>query len=252
MGPLTLQQPVQCRDCHGEGNRVCRRRQHQLLEHRVLLSFRLGEVVAQRDKCSRCLGSKITDESRSLDVVILPGCPNGKKIKFRGENDQLVGHVVRRVVGRVTRSTVVFQPEMDAGDVFFLIEQEKHPIFERVDDNNLLMKMKINLSESLTGFKRLVEHLDGRSVVIQHPADQPIVPGESFEGCAFEQRCHTCCPSLRRLGSMKRINNQGMINMETHHTGDLIIEFDVEFPPMNFFNEPHILQVSETSPFVSY
>ena len=23
--------------------------------------------------------------------------------------------------------------------------------------------------------------------------------------------------------------------METHHTGDLIIQFDVEFPPMNFF-----------------
>jgi DnaJ-class molecular chaperone len=42
---------------------------------------------------------------------------------------------------------------------------------------------------------------------------------------------------------MKRIANQGMNNMETHHTGDLIVQFEVEFPPMNFFKDPMILQV---------
>jgi DnaJ-class molecular chaperone len=42
---------------------------------------------------------------------------------------------------------------------------------------------------------------------------------------------------------MKRISNQGMNNMETHHTGDLFIQFDVEFPPMNYFNDTNILQV---------
>lgn len=180
MGPLTFQQPVQCRDCDGE-----------------------GEVIAHKDKCSACHGGKIVEESKTLDVVILPGCSNGKKIKFRGENDQL--------------------PGIEAGDIFFLIEQEKHPRFERLGENDLLMKMKINLNESLTGFKRTIEHLDGRHVLIQHPADQPIVPH-----------------------SMKRISNQGMINMETHHTGDLIIQFDVEFPPMNFFNDPSILQKLES------
>lgn len=44
---------------------------------------------------------------------------------------------------------------------------------------------------------------------------------------------------------MKRIANQGMTNLETHHTGDLIIRFDVEFPPMNFFTNPILLQVRE-------
>jgi len=34
--------------------------------------------------------------------------------------------------------------------------------------------------------------------------------------------------------------------METHHTGDLIIQFDVEFPPMNFFNDQSILQKLES------
>ncbi|UJR38403.1 hypothetical protein I4U23_031072 [Adineta vaga] len=179
MGPLTFQQPVQCRDCDGE-----------------------GEIIAHKDKCHVCHGNKITNENKTLDVVILPGCTNGKKIKFRGENDQLPG---------------------EAGDVFFLIEQEKHPLFERIHENDLLLKMKINLNESLTGFKRTIQHLDGRHVLIEHPPNQPIAPN-----------------------AMKKITNQGMINMETHHTGDLIIQFDVEFPPMNFFNDPNILQQLES------
>lgn len=180
MGPLTFQQPVQCRECDGE-----------------------GEIIANKDKCNSCHGNKIINDNKTLDVVILPGCSNGKKIKFRGENDQL--------------------PGMEAGDVFVLIEQEKHSVFERIHENDLFMKMKINLNESLTGFKKTIQHLDGRHVLIQHPADQPIIPN-----------------------SMKKINNQGMINMETHHTGDLIIQFEVEFPPMNFFNDPTILQKLES------
>lgn len=36
---------------------------------------------------------------------------------------------------------------------------------------------------------------------------------------------------------MKKIANQGMNSMETHHTGDLIILFDVEFPPIDFFKD---------------
>lgn len=51
---------------------------------------RLGEVIAQKDKCLRCHGHKIVEETKSLDVVILPGCSNGKKIKFSGESDQIV------------------------------------------------------------------------------------------------------------------------------------------------------------------
>jgi len=180
MGPLTFQQPVECRDCGGE-----------------------GEIIAHKDKCPMCHGEKIVEENKVLDVVILPGCSNGKKIKFRGENDQL--------------------PGVEAGDVYFVIEQEKHSVFERINENDLLIKMKINLNESLTGFKRTIQHLDGRLVLIQHPADQPIAPN-----------------------SMKRIANQGMNSMESHHTGDLILQFDVEFPPMNFFNDPNILKKLES------
>jgi DnaJ family protein A protein 2 len=50
----------------------------------------IGEIIASKDKCNMCTGNKIIEENKTLDVVILPGCSNGKKMKFRGENDQLV------------------------------------------------------------------------------------------------------------------------------------------------------------------
>ncbi len=53
-------------------------------------------------------------------------------------------------------------------------------MFERIHENDLLIKMKINLNESLTGFKRTIQHLDGRYVLIQHPPDQPIAPSLCF------------------------------------------------------------------------
>jgi hypothetical protein len=100
--------------------------------------------------------------------------------------------------------------------------------------------MKINLNESLTGFKRTIQHLDGRYVLIQHPADQPIAPSLLF----FFRQHFSIKNDFLKIDSMKKIPNQGMISMETHHTGDLIIQFDVEFPSMNFFNDPSILQVN--------
>lgn len=42
-----------------------------------------------------CQGNKIIEENKTLDVVILPGYSNGKKIKFRGENNQLVRKIKR-------------------------------------------------------------------------------------------------------------------------------------------------------------
>jgi DnaJ family protein A protein 2 len=58
-----------------------------------MISFYLnliGEIIAHKDKCTMCHGDKISEEKKSLDVVILPGYSTGKKLKFRGENDQLV------------------------------------------------------------------------------------------------------------------------------------------------------------------
>ena len=66
---------------------------------------------------------------------------------------------------------------MVPGDVIIVLQQETHAVFERNGDN-LVMKHKINLVESLCGFDMIIKHLDGREIVLKHPANDPIAPGE--------------------------------------------------------------------------
>ena len=65
---------------------------------------------------------------------------------------------------------------MEPGDVIIVLQQESHPVFERNGDN-LLMKHKLKLVESLCGFQMVVKHLDGRKIIIRHPPNDPIAPG---------------------------------------------------------------------------
>lgn len=145
-----------------------------------------GEIINERDRCKTCNGRKTIDEKKKLEIVISPGSKHEQQLRFPGESDQA--------------------PNMEPGDVIIVLQQEPHATFERSGDN-LIMKHKINLVESLCGFQLVVPHLDGRKIVLTHPPNQPIAP-ETY-------RC---------------VKGQGMINMRTHDTGDLIVQFDVEFP----------------------
>jgi len=89
--------------------------------------------------------------------------------------------------------------------------------------DNLIMKHKINLIESLCGFQLIITHLDGRKIVLKHPPNDPIAP-ETY-------RC---------------VKGQGMVNMRTHDAGDLIVQFDVEFPSEKFFTDPQLLMQLES------
>ena len=46
-----------------------------------------------------------------------------------------------------------------AGDIVFIVEIEKHPVYER-KGADLFYKKKISLLEALTGFSLQLEHLD--------------------------------------------------------------------------------------------
>lgn len=83
---------------------------------------------------------------------------DGQKIVFHGEGDQ--------------------EPELEAGDVIIVLDQKDHSVFQR-RGHDLIMKMKIQLSEALCGFKKTIKTLDDRVLVITSksgsaaPAAQP-------------------------------------------------------------------------------
>ena len=76
---------------------------------------------------------------------------DGQKIAFHGEGDQ--------------------EPGLEPGDVIIVLDQKDHPVFQR-QEHNLIMKMNIKLVEALCGFKKTIQTLDNRMLIItSHPGE---------------------------------------------------------------------------------
>lgn len=146
-----------------------------------------GESIKDSERCKKCRGQKVVEDNRTLEVVIRPGMSHGERITFRGEGD--------------------CGPGFEAGDVLIVLQQEKHERFMR-RDLDLILKLDINLTESLCGFKIPVQHLDGRILMLIHPPGDPLT-SESL-------RC---------------VLNEGMPHAKYgEERGKLIVSFDVAFP----------------------
>ncbi len=128
-----LQQSVQCPDCKGEGS-----------------------VIKEKDKCPECKGEKVKKITKTLQVDIDKGAPEGKRYVFAGESDEV--------------------PGAEAGDVVVEILMQKHKKFIR-KGADLVYNSDISLLEALTGFELLIEHLDGRKIIVKPRPGEIIKPG---------------------------------------------------------------------------
>lgn len=87
-------------------------------------------------------------------IIFTVGMKDGQKITFNGEGDQ--------------------EPGLEPGDVVIVLDQKEHPVFQR-QDNNLVMKMNIKLVEALCGFKKTVQTLDDRTLIINSSPGKPLL-----------------------------------------------------------------------------
>lgn len=100
---------------------------------------------AWKSPCKACPNGMTETEEIQLTVDIQAGMRDGETIRFEQVADEAVGHI--------------------SGDLVFIVKQIDHPFFTR-DNDNLHMSMTISLLESLVGFRKTIEHLDGHEVVI--------------------------------------------------------------------------------------
>lgn len=115
------------------------------------------------------------------------GMQDGQKITFTGEGDQ--------------------EPGMEPGDIIIVLDEKEHDTFKR-NGTDLIMKFDISLTEALCGFKKVIETLDGRTLVIQ------TIPGEVIKN-----------------GDIKCVFGEGMPTYRNpFEKGKLIIQFTVDFP----------------------
>ena len=96
---------------------------------------------------------------------------------------------------------------MEPGDIIIVLDEKEHATFKR-NGVDLIMKADISLTESLCGFKKTINTLDDRTLVMQ------TVPGE-----VIKNNCIKC------------VFGEGMPTYRNpFEKGKLIVQFAVNFP----------------------
>merc|ERR1712214_114552 len=94
-----------------------------------------GERIDPKLRCKKCNGRKVNRERKILEVSVEKGMEDGQKITFTSEGDQ--------------------EPGLEPGDIIIVLDEKEHTHFKR-NGIDLIMKMQITLSESLTGLKKTI------------------------------------------------------------------------------------------------
>ncbi|CAG0924396.1 unnamed protein product [Notodromas monacha] len=120
------------------------------------------------------------------------------------------------------------EPGLEPGNIVIVLDEKEHEVFTRSNDD-LIMRMKIDLVEVLCGLRRNVQTLDSRTLLKQ------TVPSEVI-----------------KHGECKYINGEGMPHYQNpFEKGHLIIQFSIEFPekldPVNIPALEAALLVSKTT-----
>jgi DnaJ family protein A protein 2 len=89
-------------------------------------------------------------------------------------------------------------------DLVVVINEEPHNIFKR-RGNDLFVEVTLKLYQALFGFDKILVHLDGKKL-------------------------HLHCTGKTDFNSIKKISQEGMVDLRTGVKGDLIIKFNIELP----------------------
>lgn len=155
--------------------------------------------MSPQQVCEECPNVKYETEEKILEVEIEPGMRDGYQYPFISEGE----------------------PHIDGepGDLIFVIEQQRHAVFERRGDN-LHTNITISLRDALVGFSTHITHLDGHEVSVQR--DKVTWPGAR----------------IQKPG-------EGMPNYENNkQRGTLYITVDVDFPKGSFSEQDRETLVS--------
>jgi DnaJ homolog subfamily A member 2 len=174
-----------CNTCDGQG---------AVLQLRQIA---LGMVQQIQRECPDCNGEgykcKKKKERKVLEVLIEKGMRHGQKIVFHGMADE--------------------KPNMEPGNINFVVQEKDHDLFKR-KGADLLITKTLSLKEALTGFAWKLTHLDGREVIVKSK------PGEVIQAEAPGGKPY-----------VKVVPNEGMPSQGNPFVkGGLYVLFTVEFP----------------------
>lgn len=218
---LALNKTVLCKACDGKGGKNVKKCTGCNGTGTKFVTRQMGPMIQRfQTQCDQCNGTgDIMKEADRCTVC------KGKKVT----NERKILEV-NIYPGMKAGQRVVFegegdqQPNIIPGDVVFVIEEKPHESFTRKGDD-LHHKQKIDLLTALAGGEIAFKHVSGDWLKLD------ILPGEVIAP-----------------GSTKVVKDKGMPIPKHGGYGNLIIDFDVEFPKKNFASEDKLKQLESILP----
>ncbi len=141
-----------------------------------------GTGKVPKEKCETCHGKGVLKRDQEIQVRIPVGIENGEVVRLSGMGEAVAGGT--------------------AGDLYIKIHVEKHPVFHK-EGNDLVMSLRIKLSDALLGAEFPIKTLDGE-IKIKVP-----------EGITF--------------GEILRVKGKGVPN-RNNRRGDLLVKIIIDLP----------------------
>lgn len=141
-----------------------------------------GKIIT--DKCTHCAGNGIVKGEEIISIKIPPGVGNGMQLSMNGKGNAAPNNGIN-------------------GDLFVLIEEITHNLFER-DGNNLYLEHYINFSQAVLGTSIDIPTIDGKARIKISPGTQS--------------------------GTLLRLHGKGLPELQSYQKGDLIVNINVWIP----------------------
>jgi len=184
---------TRCDSCKGRGIKVTQRQigpgMIQQFQTHCSSCNGTGEVIDPKFRCSGCKGKKLVEKKEVIEVNIDKGMKDGEKIVFYEMGEQSPGSL--------------------PGDLIVIVNEDKDKGCGFVRrGNDLIYEKELSLSEALTGYEFLINHLDGRTLIVRSGPTEIIKPGD-----------------------FRSIDGEGMpVYKAPYEKGKLLIKFDIKFP----------------------
>lgn len=189
-----------CKECHGTGAKpgtkqnTCSKCKGEGRTHETRQSFlgaftQVHECSACKgvgkipdEKCSSCNGGGVVRREETITIKIPSGIEHGEMVRLKG-GGEAIAHGT-------------------PGDLYVRVSVARHPVFIR-DRENLVMNLRVKLTDALLGAEYPVETLDG-------PIKLTIPKGISS-------------------GETLRVRGKG-VPLDTKHRGDLLVHVEIKTP----------------------
>jgi molecular chaperone DnaJ len=172
-----------CKTCNGQGQ--VREVRHSILGNFSTVKtcdtcFGTGKIPSE--KCTECHGAGVHKVNEDISINIPSGINDGESLRVRGSGEAVFGG--------------------ETGDLYIKMNVKSHPVYTR-EDSNLMMDLKIKLTDALLGMNYDLKTLDDKNIEVKIP-----------EGI--------------NNGEMLRVKGKGVPT--NRGRGDIIIRIEVDMP----------------------